>query len=157
MHWRRKWQPTPVFLPGESQGQRSLVGCRLWVAQSRTWLTQLSSSSNRVHHNLYAEKCWTGWSRSWNQDCWEKYQLPQICRRHQLYARKQRGTEEPRDENERGAWKPGLTLNIQKTEIIASGPIISWQIDGETMEIVTDFIFGDSKITADDDCSHEIN
>ena len=45
MHWRRKWQPTPVFLPGESQGRRSLVGCCLWgVAQSRTWLKQLSSS-----------------------------------------------------------------------------------------------------------------
>ena len=45
MHWRRKWQPTPVFLPGESQGQRSLVGCRLWVTQSWTRLTWLSSSS----------------------------------------------------------------------------------------------------------------
>ena len=47
MHWRRKWQPTPVFLPGESQGWESLVGCRLWVAQSRTRLKQLSSSSSR--------------------------------------------------------------------------------------------------------------
>ena len=46
MHWRRKWQPTPVFLPGESQGQRSLVGFRLLVAQSRTQLTRLSSSSS---------------------------------------------------------------------------------------------------------------
>ena len=45
MHWRRKWQRTPVFLPGESQGQRSLVGCYLWVAQSRTRLKQLSSNS----------------------------------------------------------------------------------------------------------------
>jgi len=45
MHWRRKWQPTPVFLPGESQGWGSLVGCRLWVAQSWTWLKRLSSSS----------------------------------------------------------------------------------------------------------------
>ena len=43
MHWRRKWKPTPVFLPGESQGQRSLVGCRLWVAQSWTRLKRLSS------------------------------------------------------------------------------------------------------------------
>ena len=49
-----------------------------------------------------------------------------------------------------------LKLNIQKTKIMASGPITSWQIDGETMEIVTDFIFEGSKITADDDCSHEI-
>ena len=52
--------------------------------------------------------------------------------------------------------KVGLKLNIQKTKIMASIPIISWQIDGETVETVTDFIFGSSKITADGDCSHEI-
>ena len=51
--------------------------------------------------------------------------------------------------------KDGLKLNIQKTKIMASGPITSWQIDGETMEMVTDFIFLGSKITADGDCSHE--
>ena len=52
--------------------------------------------------------------------------------------------------------KVGLKLNIQKTKIMASGPITSWQVDGETMETVTDFIFLGSKITADGDCSHEI-
>ena len=52
--------------------------------------------------------------------------------------------------------KAGLKLNIQKTETMASGPITSWQMDGETMEIVRDFIFLGSKITADGDCSHEI-
>ena len=52
--------------------------------------------------------------------------------------------------------KVGLKLNIQKTKIIASGPTISWQIDGGTMETLTDFIFLGSKITADGDCSHEI-
>ena len=52
--------------------------------------------------------------------------------------------------------KVGLKLNIQKTKIITSGPITSWQIDGETVETVSDFIFGGSKITADGDCSHEI-
>ena len=52
--------------------------------------------------------------------------------------------------------KVGLKLNIQKTEIMASGPITSWQIDGETVETVSDFILGGSKITADGDCSHEI-
>ena len=52
--------------------------------------------------------------------------------------------------------KVGVKLNIQKTKIIASSPITSWQIDGETMETVTDFIFLGSKITADGDCSHEI-
>jgi len=52
--------------------------------------------------------------------------------------------------------KVGLKLNIQKTKIMASIPITSWQIDGETMETVTDFIFLGSKVTADGDCSHEI-
>ena len=52
--------------------------------------------------------------------------------------------------------KFGLKLNIQKTKIMASGPITPWQIDGETMETVTDFILGASQITADGDCSHEI-
>ena len=52
--------------------------------------------------------------------------------------------------------KVGLKLNIQKTKIMASGPITAWQIDGETVETMADFIFGDSKIPADSDCSHEI-
>ena len=52
--------------------------------------------------------------------------------------------------------KVGLKLNIKKTKIMASGPITSWQIDGVTVETVTDFILGGSKITADGDCSHEI-
>ena len=57
-----------------------------------------------------------------------------------------------KDESE----KAGLKLNIQKTKIMASDPITSWQIDGQTMETVTNFIWGDSKMTADGDCSHEI-
>ena len=57
-----------------------------------------------------------------------------------------------KEENE----KVGLKLNIQKTKIMAAGPITSWQIDGETVETVSDFIFGGSKITADGDFSHEI-
>ena len=56
---------------------------------------------------------------------------------------------------EEGSEKAGLKFNIRKTKIMASGPITSWQIDGETMETVTDFIFLGSKITADGDCSHE--
>ena len=59
-------------------------------------------------------------------------------------------------EEERGEWKAGLKLNIQKTTIMASSPITSWQIDGETMETVTDFILGGSKITADGDWSPEL-
>ena len=82
------------------------------------------------------------WSTSWNQDCWEKYQQPQICRWHQTYGRKWRRTEEPLDEGERGEWKAGLKLNLQKTKIMATGPITSWEIDGETVGTVSDFIFG---------------
>ena len=52
--------------------------------------------------------------------------------------------------------KVGFKLNIQKTKVMASGPITSWEIDGETVETMSDFMFGGSKVTADDDCSHEI-
>ena len=52
--------------------------------------------------------------------------------------------------------KVGLKLNVQKTKLMASGPITSWEVDGESVETMSDFVFGDSKITADGDCSHEI-
>ena len=97
-----------------------------------------------------------GWIPSWNQDCQEKYQQPQICRWYHPYGRKWRGTKEPLDEDERGEWKTGLKLSIQKTKITAYSPITSWQIDGEKVEGVTDFIFLGSKITVDGDCSQEI-
>ena len=71
------------------------------------------------------------------------------------YGRKWR-TKEPLDESESGDWKVGLKLNIQKMKIMASGPITSREIDGETVETVSDFIFGGSKITADGYWSHEI-
>ena len=61
-----------------------------------------------------------------------------------------------KEESEKAGLKLNLKLKIQKTKIMASGPTTSWQIDGETMETVTDFIFLGSKITADSDCSHEI-
>ena len=72
------------------------------------------------------------------------------------YGRKWSRTKEPLDESERGEWKSWLKTQHLKTKIMVSGPIISWQIDGETMETVTDFLFLDSKITADGDYSHEI-
>ena len=71
-------------------------------------------------------------------------------------GRKWRGTKKSLGESERGEWKVGLKLNIPKTKIMASGPITSWQIDGEKVETMSDFIFLGSKITADGDCSHEI-
>ena len=67
-----------------------------------------------------------------------------------------RGFKEPPDEGERGEWKAGLKLNIQNTKIMGSGPVASWQIDGETIETVTNFIFLGSKITVDSEYSHEI-
>ena len=72
------------------------------------------------------------------------------------YGRKWRRTKEPLDEVKEESEKAGLKLSIQKTKIMASGPITSWQIDGETVATVADFILGGSKITADGDCSHEI-
>ena len=72
-----------------------------------------------------------------------------------LNGRKRRGTEEPLDDSERGSEKAGLKLNLQKSKIMAPGPITSWQIGGKKVEVVTVFFLG-SKITADDDCSHEI-
>ena len=75
---------------------------------------------------------------------------------HYPYGRKQRRTKEPLDLVKEESEKVGLKFNIQKTKIMPSGPITSWQIDGETMETMTDFIFLDSKITADGDFSHEI-
>ena len=72
------------------------------------------------------------------------------------YGRKQRRTKEPLNESERGEWTSWLKLNIRKTKIMASGPITSWQIDGETVVTVRDFILGGFRIIADGDCSREI-
>ena len=82
--------------------------------------------------------------------------IPQISIWHHTYGRKWRRTKELHDESERGEWKVGLKLNIQKTTTMASGPITSWQIDREAMETVTDFIVWGSKISADGDYNHEI-
>ena len=73
-----------------------------------------------------------------------------------LWQKAKKNSKEPFDKSERGEWKSWPKVYIQKTKIMASGPITSWQIDGETMEKVRDFIFGGSKITSDGDCSHEI-
>ena len=105
----------------------------------------------RVHH----EKHWTGRSTSWNQDCWEKYQNLKYADDTTLIAE----SEELKSllmKVKKESEKAGLKLNVQKTKIIGSGLITSWQIDGETVETVSDFIFLDSKITADGDGSHEI-
>ena len=72
------------------------------------------------------------------------------------YGRKWRRTKEPLDKSERGEWKSWLKLNIQKMKIMASGPITSWQTEGEKVEALTNFLFSGSKYTVDSDCSHEV-
>ena len=106
----------------------------------------------RVHH----EKLWAGRSTDWNQDCWQKYQWPQICRWHHPYGRKWRETKSLFMKVKEETKIFGLKINIQKTKIMANGPITSWQIDGETVETVSDFILGCSKITAGGGCSHKV-
>ena len=88
-------------------------------------------------------KCWAGWSTSWSQDCWEMVESEEELKSLLMKVK---------EESE----KIILKLNIQRAKMMASSPITSWQIGGETMETVTDFIFLVSKITADGDCSHEI-
>ena len=82
----------------------------------------------------FHEKHWAGWSTNWNQDCWEKYKQPQICRWHHPYGRKRRRIKEPHDENERGEWKS--CLKTQHSENEDHG---IW--NGETVETVADFLF----------------
>ena len=69
-----------------------------------------------------------------------------ICRWHHPYGRKWKRTTEAPDESQRGEWKVGLKLNVQKTKIMVSGPIILWQIDGEAMETMRDFIWGGGEL-----------
>ena len=92
---------------------------------------------------------------SWNQDWQQKYQQPQICGWHHPDGKKWRGTKEPLLKVKVESKKTGLKLNIWKSKIMASSPIISWQLDGENMESMTNYIFLGSKITADGDCCHE--
>ena len=95
----------------------------------------------------------TSWEMlGWKNHSLESRMLGEISvtsdvRWHHPYGRKRRGTKKPLDESERGEWKVGLKLNIQKTKTVASVPITSWDIDGETAETVSNFTFGGSKIT----------
>ena len=106
--------------------------------------------------SIHQEKRWAGRSTSWNQDCWEKYQSPQICRWHHPYGRKLRGTKKPLDESERGEWKSWLETRYSKNKDHGIWSRHSWQIDGETVETVADFILLGSKITADGDAAMKL-
>ena len=96
--------------------------------------TMLSKLVCRVHH----EKCWAGRSTSWNQYCWEKYQYADDTT---LMAESEEELKSLLMKVKEESEKVSLKLNIQKTKIMASGPITSWQIDGETVETVADFFF----------------
>ena len=101
-------------------------------------------------------KRWAGRSTSWNQDCQEKYQNLRNADDTTLMTESKEELKSLLMKVKEESEKVGLKLYIQKTKIMAPGLITSWQIDGKTMETVTDFIFLGSKITADGDCSHEI-
>ena len=115
-------------------------------------LTYLINFSAEVHHVKFQ----TEWITNWNQDCLERYQQLQICRWYHFNGRKWRGTKELLDEVKEMNEKAGLERNIQKMKIMASGSITLWQIDGENVETVSDFIFLVSKINVGGDCSHKI-
>ena len=93
---------------------------------------------------------------SWNQDCREKYNNLRYADDTTLMAEREEELKSLLMKVKEESEKVGLKLNIHKTKIMASSPITSWQIDVEKVETVTDFILGGSKITADNDCSHEI-
>ena len=173
MQQRRQWQPTPVFLPGKSHGLRSLVGCSPWghcESDTTEWLCFHFSLSYIGEGNDNPLQCsclgnprdggawWAavyGVSLSWTRLKWLRSSSSRYADDTTLMAEREELKSllmKVKEESE----NVGLKLNIQKAKIMASGPITSWQIDGETMETVTDFIFLSSKITEDGDCSHEI-
>ena len=100
-------------------------------------------------------RCQAGWSTSWNQDWGRNINNLRYADNTILLPESEEELESL-DESEREEWKSWLKNNIPKIKIMASGPITSCQIDGQTMETVRDFILGGSKIIADSDCRHEI-
>ena len=125
--------------------------CAFWENYMQVRKQQLELIC-RVHH----EKCWAGRSTSWNQDCWEKYQKLRYADHTTLISECEGELKSLLLKVKGESDKVGLKLNIQKTKLMASDPITSWQMDEQTMEKGTDFILGCSKITADGDCSHEV-
>ena len=113
---------------------------------------KLNGSICRVHH----EKRWTGRNTSWNQDCRDNINNLRYADDTTLMAESEEELKSLLMKVKVESEKLGLKLDTQKTKITASGPIASWELDGEIVETVSDFILGGSKITADGDCSHEI-
>ena len=142
----KKQQLEPDMVPEEQTGSKLGKEYNKAVYCRPAYLTSVQSTSCEM----------SGWMKHRLESRLQgEISEPQICRCHHLYGR---------NEEELNSFlmkvkeskKVGLKLNIQKAKIMASGPITPWQIDGETVETVTDFIFLGSNITADDDCSHEI-
>ena len=106
--------------------------------------------------NLYAEKRWAGGGTAGIKIAGRNINNLRFADDTTLMAESEEELKSLLMKVKEESEKVGLKVNIQKTKIMASGPITSWQIDGETVEIVSDFIFWGSKITADGDCSHEI-
>ena len=109
-HWRRKWQPTPVFLPGESQGRGACWAAIYGVAQSQTRLKWFSSSSSSSVHHV---KCWVGWSTSWNQDSWGNISNLRYADDTTLMAESEKELKSLLMKVKKKSEKGGLKLNIQ--------------------------------------------
>ena len=125
----------------------------LWkILQDMGITDHLIKLTCRVHH----KKLWAGWSTSWNQDCWEDINNLRYANDTTLKAESEEELKSLLMKVKEESEKVRIKLNIQKTKIMASSPISSWQIDGKTMETVTGFIFLGSKISADGGCSHDI-
>ena len=108
-----------------------------------------------ILRNAGLDKDWS-WKSSWNQDSVRNINNLSYADDTTFMAEREEELKSFLTKVKEESEKVGLKLNIQKTNIMASGPITSWEIDVETMEVVTDFIFLGSKITADGGCSHEI-
>jgi len=119
------------------------------------YLFEMNRSSRELGEWKYIKNIYS-WNKILETKVWERifdYKWKEICSVTTIMAESK---EELKSLSEEENEKAGLNLNIQKTKIMASGPITSWQIGGETMVTVTDFIFLVYKITADGDCSHEV-
>ena len=149
---------------GEQKHEKHWLQMSLWASSSRLhrlrqwtrWTLHRTGSVQGCKLNpSEMQKRWARRSTRWNQDCQEKYHL-RYADDTTLMAESEEELKSLIMKVKVESEKVGLKLSIQKTKIMASGPITSWEIDGKTVGKVSDFILGGSKITADGDCSHEI-
>ena len=135
--------------------ENSIIATCCWTTIDRRMLDPTKKSvqaQRRVHH----EKCWAGWSKVWNKIARRNINNLRYADDTTLFAESKEELKSFLIKLKEESEKAGLKLNIQKIKIMASWSITVWEIDGETIETVTDFIFLGSKITAYGDCSHGI-